>query len=67
MSRPRIVILANSIEEVGGAQRVVHVLAQGFADRGYPVDRVGGAPHPYRHEFVTDPGFRRFTLMPEPW
>ena len=27
----RLVIVANSIEELGGAQRVVHVLAQGLA------------------------------------
>jgi glycosyltransferase involved in cell wall biosynthesis len=67
MGRPRIVIVANSIEEVGGAQRVVHVVAQGLAERGYPVDLVGLTPHASRHEFVADPAFRRFTLMSQEW
>ena len=59
--------MANNIDEVGGAQRVVHVVAQHLGLRGYPVDLVGVAPHPPRHEYVDDPAFRRFTLMPEPW
>ncbi len=65
--RPRIVLMANNIDEVGGAQRVVHVVAQQLGLRGYPVDLVGVAPHPPRHEYVDDPAFRRFTLMPEEW
>ena len=67
MDRPRVVILANSIEEVGGAQRVVHVVAQGLAERGYPVDLVGLTPHPARHAFVSDPGFRSVTVMSREW
>ena len=67
MSRPRIVLMANNIDEVGGAQRVVHVVAQHLGLRGYSVDLVGVAPYEPRHEYVADPAFRRFTLMPEPW
>lgn len=67
MTKPRIVIMANNIDEVGGAQRVVHVMAQHLGLRGYPVDLVGVAPHSPRHEFVVDPAFRRFTLMPDSW
>ena len=67
MSRPRVVLMANNIDEVGGAQRVVHVVAQHLGLRGYSVDLVGIAPHEPRHEYVADPAFRRFTLMPEPW
>jgi glycosyltransferase involved in cell wall biosynthesis len=67
MSRPRIVLMANNIDEVGGAQRVVHVVAQHLAMRGYPVDLVGVAPFEPRHEYVAEPAFRRFTLMPDPW
>lgn len=67
MTKPRIVIMANNIDEVGGAQRVVHVVAQHLGQRGYPVDLVGVTPFEPRHEFVVDPAFRRFTLMPEPW
>ncbi|MEI6362270.1 MAG: glycosyltransferase [Actinomycetes bacterium] len=67
MTRPRLVMMANNIDEVGGAQRVVHVVAQGLAERGYPVDLVGVTPFEPRHEFVADPAFRRFVLMDEPW
>lgn len=65
--RGRVVLIANSIEEVGGAQRVVHVLAQGLARRGYRVDLVGIAPDPARHEYLENPAFRRITVMSEPW
>ena len=67
MTKPRIVIMANNIDELGGAQRVVHVVAQHLGERGYPVDLVGVAPHSPRHEYVADPAFRRFTLMPDEW
>lgn len=67
MSKPRIVIMANNIDEIGGAQRVVHVVAQHLGSRGYPVDLVGVAPHLPRHEYVADPAFRRFTLMSSEW
>jgi glycosyltransferase involved in cell wall biosynthesis len=67
MTKPRIVLMANNIDEVGGAQRVVHVVAQQLALRGYPVDLVGVTPASPRHEYVAEPAFRRFTLMPEEW
>jgi glycosyltransferase involved in cell wall biosynthesis len=67
MTRPRLVIMANNIDEVGGAQRVVHVVAQGLAERGYPVDLVGVTPFEPRHQFVADPAFRRFVLMSQAW
>lgn len=67
MTRPRIVIMANTIDELGGAQRVVHVVAQHLGQRGYPVDLVGVAPHAPRHEYIADPAFRSFTLMPAEW
>lgn len=67
MTSPRIVIMANNIDELGGAQRVAHVVAQQLGERGYPVDLVGVAPHSPRHEYVADPAFRRFTLMPDEW
>jgi glycosyltransferase involved in cell wall biosynthesis len=65
--RTRVVIMANNIDEVGGAQRVVHVVAQGLAERGYPVDLVGIAPFEPRHEFVVVPAFRRVVLMSQAW
>ena len=67
MSGPRIVIMANTIDEVGGAQRVVHEVAQGLALRGYPVDLVGIAPFEPAHTFIEHPAFRRFVTMSKPW
>lgn len=64
---PRIILMANNIDEVGGAQRVMHVVAQGLAERGYPVDLVGVTPFEPRHEFIAEPAYRRFTLMDRPW
>ncbi len=67
MTRPRIVVLANSVEELGGAQRVVHLVAQGLAERGYPVELVGLAPVEDPHAYVAHPAYRQRTLMPQPW
>lgn len=67
MTAPRIVIMANSIEELGGAQRVVHVLAQGLAERGYPVDLVGITPATPQHTYLDVPLFDPVTLMSREW
>ncbi len=66
-ARPRVVVLANSITELGGAQRVVHLVAQGLAERGYPVELVGLTPVEQPHTYVADPAYRSRTLMPRPW
>lgn len=65
--KPRVVVLANSIDELGGAQRVVHLVAQGLAERGYPVELVGLAPAERPHAYVEHPSYRATTLMPRPW
>jgi glycosyltransferase involved in cell wall biosynthesis len=39
-ARP-VFILANNIEELGGVQRVVRLLAEGFASRGHDVELIG--------------------------
>ncbi|GDX31730.1 hypothetical protein LBMAG15_06640 [Actinomycetes bacterium] len=67
MSKPRVVIIANNIEELGGAQRIVHVLGQGLAERGYPTQLVGVAPHPPKHIYVAAPAYRSTTLMSACW
>ncbi len=67
MTAPRIVIIANNIDEVGGAQRVVHVVGEGLARRGYEVELVGVAPVEPRHEFIADPSYVRHVLMSAPW
>lgn len=58
----RVVFLANNVEELGGAQRVVHVLAQGLAQRGYEVDVVGMVPHASPHQYFKEPLYRQRTL-----
>jgi glycosyltransferase involved in cell wall biosynthesis len=67
MSHQRIVVIANNIDEVGGAQRVVHVLAQGFAERGFDVELIGVTPQPPVHEYLDAPAYRRRVLMSEVW
>ena len=67
MSLPRIVIMANSIEELGGAQRVVHVVSQGLAQRGYPVELVGVAPASPPHDYPDAAHVDRVTLMSGEW
>lgn len=61
----RIVLGANNIEEVGGAQRVVHLLADAFHRRGHEVLAVGmtpfDSPHPYQGDYD------QRTLMPSVW
>lgn len=61
----RIVLCANNIDELGGAQKVVRVLADGFGARGHEVLVVGVTPfepaHPFRGEYETR------VLMPQTW
>jgi glycosyltransferase involved in cell wall biosynthesis len=64
--KPRVVIVANNIEELGGAQRIGHQLAQGLATRGYPVDLVGLAAKSPVHVYHDDPAYTAHTLLPEP-
>lgn len=62
----RVVILANNIEELGGAQRVSHTLADGLAERGYDVDLIGLIPKPPIHTYIADPKYRMSTLLTQP-
>lgn len=66
MTIRRIVIMANNITEVGGAQRIAHVLAQGLAHRGYDVELVGIAPKLPAHVFVDDPAYAQTSLLDAP-
>lgn len=62
----RIVILANNIDEVGGAQRVVHTLAAGLG-RTHTVDLVGITPHPTRHSYGSAGSYSEHRLMDDVW
>lgn len=59
-----IVIMANNVEELGGAQVVVHTLAKVFASHGHKCFLVGVTPHSNPHDFGN--GETR-TLMPRIW
>lgn len=61
----RIVLCANNIDELGGAQRVMHVLAGGFRRRGHDVMLVGVTPFEPAHQ--VDDGYERRVLMSVPW
>ncbi|MCD9145836.1 glycosyltransferase [Streptomyces albireticuli] len=54
------------VDSMGGSQRVLHTLAQGFAERGHRVDLIGIRPSPEPHTFVADPGYRHTTLYTGP-
>ncbi len=61
----QIMICANNIDELGGAQRVVHLLADGFHRRGHEVTAVGVTPYEPAHPMPG--GFDRRVLMPDVW
>lgn len=62
----RVVILANNIDEVGGAQRVVRTLAEGLAHR-HEVDLVGITPHESPHPYGGGGGYGEHRLMDQVW
>ncbi len=63
----RIIIMANNVQELGGAQRVVHVLAQGLGGRGHDVTIVGITPHAAPHRYQANPSYREVTLLDRPY
>ena len=67
MTKPRIVVLTSSLDVLGGAQRVAHVIADHLAARDYSVDLVGVAPSGTPHDYGTGTGLRRSNLMREEW
>ncbi len=62
----RILILVNNIDELGGAQRVSHVLAQGLAERGHDVTLVGMVPHATTHDYRLEAAYRSVIVAPKP-
>lgn len=63
----RIVVMANNIEELGGAQRVVHLLAEGLGLRGHEVVVVGVVPHAAPHEYGSNPAYAMTNLLERPY
>jgi glycosyltransferase involved in cell wall biosynthesis len=61
----RVLVCANNIEELGGAQRVVHLLGDGLHRRGHQVTAIGITPYTPAHFAVAD--CERRVLMPDVW
>ncbi len=61
------IITANNIQELGGAQKIAHTLAQGFADRGHTVHLVGITPVAEPHDYAQSGDYHVHTLMPAIW
>ncbi len=61
-----VIIMVNSITELGGAARVAHVLADGLAGRGHQVTLVGLETAAEPHPFTSSPDVERITLLPTP-
>jgi glycosyltransferase involved in cell wall biosynthesis len=56
-TRPRdLFLVANNIDELGGLQRVAHMLAGLFAERGHRVRLIGIRPFEPRHDYASDGG-----------
>lgn len=70
--RPRnLFLVANNIEEVGGLQRVVHLLAAEFAAAGHHVELIGIVPYPTPYPYRSDGSYRTAVLYqatePKAW
>ena len=63
----RILIMANNVQELGGAQRVVHLLAQGLGSRGHDVVIIGVVPHEAPHVYESSPAYGTVTLLDDPY
>ncbi|MFF7690372.1 glycosyltransferase [Streptomyces syringium] len=61
-----VFLVGIDVDSMGGSQRVLHTLAQGFAERGHRVDLIGIRPSPEPHTYITDPGYRHTTLYRSP-
>lgn len=61
------VITANNISELGGAQKIAHTLARGFAQRGHQVHLIGITPVNDSHDYHVCGSYQVHTLMREVW
>ena len=61
----QVLVCANNIEELGGAQRVAHLLSDGLHRRGHQVTAIGITPYEPAHFLAGD--CERRVLMPDIW
>lgn len=64
--RTTIVLMVNSITELGGAARVAHTLAAGLDERGYRVILVGLETAPEPRDLDLHARYERVTLLDQP-
>ena len=62
----RVVLLARTVDEVGGLQRVLHTLAAGFVERGHLVELIGMMPAPPGARLPHSSGYRTTVLNDRP-
>lgn len=71
MIRRNLFLVGVDVDSMGGSQRVLHTLAQGFAERGHRVELIGIRPSPEPHTYQARPAYRHATLYrslpPPPW
>lgn len=61
-----VFIVGIDVDSMGGSQRVLHTLAQGFAERDHRVDLIGIRPSPEPHRYHEAPAYRHTTLYRHP-
>ncbi|MEV5510542.1 glycosyltransferase [Streptomyces orinoci] len=66
MSRRNLFLVGIDVDSMGGSQRVLHTLAQGFAERGHRVELIGIRPSPEPHTYLARPAYRHTTLYRSP-
>ncbi|WP_138894178.1 glycosyltransferase [Streptomyces chryseus] len=64
--RRNLFLVGIDVDSMGGSQRVMHTLAQGFAQRGHHVDLIGIRPSAAPYEFFRVPAYRHTTLYRTP-
>ncbi|MEV8477693.1 glycosyltransferase [Streptomyces sp. NPDC051173] len=66
MTARDLFLVGIDVDSMGGSQRVLHTLAQGFAERGHRVELIGIRPSPEPHVYTPDPAYGRTTLCSAP-
>ncbi|MFF7731208.1 glycosyltransferase [Streptomyces sp. NPDC008001] len=66
MKRRNLFLVGIDVDSMGGSQRVLHTLAQGFAERGHHVELIGIRPSPEPHTYLAAPAYRHLTLYRRP-
>lgn len=61
-----IFLVGIDVDSMGGSQRVLHTLAQGFGERGHRTELIGIRPSPEPYRYHADPAYRHTTLYPAP-